>query len=54
MIYRKEDDSYVLYSVGVNGVDEGGLLKRRPENGDYVWRLKLPEDFDREDYLSRE
>lgn len=54
MTFRKEGDSYVLYSIGSNGIDEGGLLKHHRDHGDYVWRLELPEDFDREEYRSRD
>ncbi len=54
MAYRKEGDSYLLYSIGSNGIDEGGLLKHHRDLGDYVWRLDFPEDFDREEYLSRD
>ncbi|MDF1740987.1 MAG: hypothetical protein P1U86_17625 [Verrucomicrobiales bacterium] len=54
MAYRKEGKSYVLYSIGSNGIDEGGLLKHHRDYGDYVWRLDLPDDFDRDDYSSRD
>ena len=47
-----EGDTYQIYSVGPNGEDEGGLLKKRTELGDWVWRLNLPDSFDRESYES--
>jgi hypothetical protein len=49
-----EDGSYLLYSVGLNRTDEGGLLKKDLRQGDWVWRLALPEDFDWEAYVSAE
>lgn len=54
MVYRKDGSSYVLYSVGSNQIDEGGLLKHHRDDGDYVWRLELPKGFDRDGYLSRD
>ena len=46
--YRREaDGQFVLYSVGLDGVDDGGVtvfkkgLKRPtadPEHGDWVWK----------------
>jgi len=51
LIYRPlPDDDYLLYSVGENGLDDGGLLKKRPEHGDWVWRLRRPADFDHDAY----
>lgn len=47
-----EDGSYLLYSVGLNRTDEGGLLKKDLRHGDWVWRLALPEDFDWEAYVA--
>lgn len=43
-------DTYQLYSVGSNRTDEGGLWKKKIDQGDWVWSLVLPEDFDWEDY----
>ncbi len=51
MHYQSDGDSYLLYSVGSNRIDEGGLLKHDRDLGDWVWKLNLPEDFDREEYL---
>lgn len=47
------NDDYLLYGVGENGVDDGGLLKYHADSGDWVWRLRLPEDFDYDEYRSR-
>ncbi len=44
------DGAYQLYSVGSNRLDEGGMLKKDRNAGDWVWRLAIPEDFDPEDY----
>lgn len=45
-----EGGAYLLYGVGPNGVDEGGLMKRDRELGDWVWRLRQPEEFDFDEY----
>jgi len=40
------DDNYVLYSVGWNGVDDGGTGVKKsngaidPMQGDWVWSLR--------------
>lgn len=44
--YTLEEDSFQIHSVGPNQRDEGGLMKRDLEDGDWVWRLSIPEDFD--------
>lgn len=50
-LYRPEGETdYLLYSPGPNGLDEGGLIRHRYEDGDWVWRLRLPEDFDYDAY----
>lgn len=50
-VYRPEGETdYLLYSPGPNGLDEGGLIRHRYEDGDWVWRLRLPEDFDYDAY----
>lgn len=46
-------DDYLLYGVGENGVDDGGLIKYHATLGDWVWRLRLPEDFDYDEYRRR-
>ncbi|MCF6312724.1 MAG: hypothetical protein L3J39_09765 [Verrucomicrobiales bacterium] len=44
--YRiKTDGTPIIYSVGLNQIDEGGLLKKDHELGDWVWQYTLPEDF---------
>ncbi|HEX4265483.1 MAG TPA: hypothetical protein VH597_14200 [Verrucomicrobiae bacterium] len=36
--YRKTENSFVLYSVGWNETDDGGIQDiKNPENGDWVW-----------------
>jgi hypothetical protein len=35
-IYRTSDDGFILYSVGSNGIDNGG--QHSHEDGDIVWR----------------
>jgi hypothetical protein len=36
--YRKTDNSFVLYSIGWNEKDDGGIQDtKNPENGDWVW-----------------
>lgn len=50
-VYRPEgQNDYLLYSPGPNGLDDGGLIRHRYEDGDWVWRLHLPEDFDYDAY----
>jgi hypothetical protein len=50
-LYRPEGETdYLLYSPGPNGLDEGGLIRHRYEDGDWVWRLHLPDDFDYDAY----
>lgn len=49
--YRKMEDSYLLYSIGPNRVDDGGRLRRDRDAGDWSWRPELTKDFDRERYL---
>jgi hypothetical protein len=53
-LYRPESETdYLLYSPGPNGLDEGGLIRHRDTDGDWVWRLHLPEDFDYDAYRGR-
>jgi hypothetical protein len=43
MIYRPNDSGYVLYSVGVNGVDDEGRTDAdSPPGDDLVIRMPLP------------
>lgn len=52
--YRiKPDGTPLIYSVGLNKIDEGGLLKRDHALGDWVWQYTLPEDFDEKDWRGR-
>jgi type II secretory pathway pseudopilin PulG len=43
LIYRKTDNSFVLYSIGWNEKDDGGIAAKTKEgqpdwdNGDWVW-----------------
>jgi hypothetical protein len=44
LIYRLEDDGYLLYSVGVNGIDDGGQgYDDDPKGDDLVIRMLVPE-----------
>lgn len=50
-VYRAEgENDYLLYSPGPNSLDEGGLIRHDREDGDWVWRLRLPDDFDFDAY----
>jgi hypothetical protein len=49
--YRiKPDGTPVIYSVGLNKTDEGGLLKRDRALGDWVWQYTLPANFNEKDW----
>ena len=41
--YRLTDEGYILWSVGKNGTDEGGIRSRLDDNGDWVWEIKRGE-----------
>jgi hypothetical protein len=41
LIYRLEDDGYLLYSVGPNGVDDGGASFEDQPRGDDI-RIRIP------------
>ncbi|HLW65872.1 MAG TPA: hypothetical protein VKS79_11170 [Gemmataceae bacterium] len=44
LIYRLEGDGYLLYSVGVNGIDDGGQgYDDDPKGDDLVVRMPVPE-----------
>jgi hypothetical protein len=44
LIYRLEGDGYLLYSVGVNGIDDGGQgYDDDPKGDDLVIRMPVPE-----------
>ncbi|MCF6312726.1 MAG: hypothetical protein L3J39_09775 [Verrucomicrobiales bacterium] len=46
LIYHtKADGTPIIYSVGINQIDEGGLLKKDRNLGDWVWQYTLPDDF---------
>lgn len=49
----RADNHYQFYSIGPNRKDESGLHRRDIEEGDWIWTLKLPDDFDREAYFER-
>jgi hypothetical protein len=43
---RVESGTYILYSVGWNGIDDGGIISKKGEGldlnqGDWVWRPEL-------------
>ena len=46
LIYRRHPDGYLLYSVGSNGIDDGGVGVNEAKNGayDYVIGRPLPAD----------
>ncbi len=44
--YVKDGGTPIIYSVGLNKIDEDGLLRRRQTSGDWVWQYTLPDDFD--------
>lgn len=53
-LYRPSDGSdYLLYSPGPDRRDDGGSIRHHFEDGDWVWRLQLPEDFNYDVYRSR-
>jgi len=44
LVYRLDDEGRpVIYSVGRNGIDEGGTPSRRRDEGDLVWRYSAAE-----------
>ena len=44
LIYRLEGDGYLLYSVGVNGIDDGGQgYDDDPKGDDLVIRWPVPD-----------
>jgi len=44
LVYRLDDEERpVIYSVGRNGIDEGGTPSRRWDEGDLVWRYSAAE-----------
>ncbi|MCB1079713.1 MAG: hypothetical protein KDM64_17985, partial [Verrucomicrobiae bacterium] len=50
LIYHLGPDGRpVIYSVGQNGIDEGGLPKQDRSQGDLVWRYSLPEGYTLDD-----
>jgi len=40
LIYRRLDDGYLLYSVGLNGADDGGKPAKSLDDGDLVVRVE--------------
>jgi hypothetical protein len=39
-IYHKKNDGFIVYSVGWNLKDDGGLVTRRKDEGDIVWECE--------------
>ncbi|MEM7388185.1 MAG: hypothetical protein AAF514_24895 [Verrucomicrobiota bacterium] len=37
MVYRLEGDRFLLYSLGLNRVDDGGVPDKKKDKGDWVW-----------------
>jgi hypothetical protein len=53
---RKGDKDYLLYSIGWNGLDDGGVTRKRNTEGDWVWASdpKLVINVDAEEEKARE
>ena len=49
--YKLDSAGPVIYSVGPNGKDEGGMPRAPVSEGDLVWRYRLPEGFSFDEYL---
>ena len=39
-IYRKKNEGFIVYSVGQNLIDNGGLLTRNFDKGDTIWECE--------------
>ncbi len=49
--YRiKADGTPIIYSVGLNKTDDGGQVKKRHTQGDWVWQYTLPDNFTEADW----
>ncbi len=42
MVYRREGGGYMLYSIGWNGKDDGGVPGAGVDTGDWVWKMPPP------------
>ncbi|MDF1755656.1 MAG: hypothetical protein P1U89_22900 [Verrucomicrobiales bacterium] len=51
LIYRLEKSRPVIYSIGPNLRDDGGIPRAPVEEGDLVWRYQLPDGFTFDDYI---
>jgi hypothetical protein len=53
---RRENDGYLIYSVGWNEKDDGGVVRGSWENGDWVWSSnpKLIVNADEQEQLAKE
>lgn len=49
--YRiKADGTPLIYSVGLNKIDDGGQPRRKLTSGDWIWQYTLPDNFDEIDW----
>ena len=48
----REGGTPAVWSVGMNGKDDGGRPKKRPTLADWVWQYELPAGYDASDYHS--
>jgi hypothetical protein len=39
LVYRKTEDDFILYSVGHNFIDDGGLSSKDRKGQDALWRV---------------
>ncbi len=40
-VYRREGDGFIVYSLGVNRTDDGGVEDEKDrDKGDIVWRIE--------------
>ncbi|MFK5924048.1 MAG: hypothetical protein QM496_17870, partial [Verrucomicrobiota bacterium] len=46
----KTDGTPLIYSVGINQIDENGLLKKDRTLGDWTWQYTLPPAFNESDW----
>ncbi len=48
---RDAEGRPIIYSIGENGIDDGGVPHTEREKGDLVWRYSLPPGFTLDDYV---
>lgn len=53
--YRiKPDGTPLIYSIGINGKDDGGNPNQHPNHGDWAWMYSPPTGFTYADYRARD